>query len=694
MTDQASLAGRLDVPTVLAETAEQVLASEEFGTTIRSLGVSPNDLRDAVRIHARQLLSHPALNDPNDPRLREQRSERNWGYFVLWVGVSLLAVFASGPSVWSKLAWGLTAVVCMTLAGVVLLSRRNERPDILRSEVLEPFLREQITALSASYRYSEYLPVHLAPNLGELSRRSDFVSTSAADLVERMMASVASAHIGIAGPRGVGKTALLHRFCRPSLVGDDAHELRVFASAPVDYAARDFIIHLFVRLCEEVRARKAAHAWISRIAVLVITTLIHLAAICVIVLGLLMVANANTHWPVRDIVNLVRSETATHVMIGLAVAATGLALLTRFDRHRRVRPTSGVLAISLATKADEHLRRLRFLQSVTRGRSLSVNMIPKLVLGRSSSHQLTELPSTLPDLVEQYRAFATEVSIWWRRRNGGRGRMVVGIDELDKISDSAAAERFLNDLKAVFGVPHCFYLVSVSDEALEAFEQRGFLSKTVYDSAFDDVVRVSPLKLPEARQLIQRRVAGMPETFVALCHVLSSGLPRDLLRTARTLLELAGGRGDDSNTLGNLVKKFVDHDLQLIKQASLLSQARRNQQLPAIGPVDLLLDDTWPETLSKDVIVRLTERSIGTTEEMMRLASAAYFGATVVDVFVRPVGTLVVELQNEDRIFDELASIRNQMSLNAELAWERTSRFRAQRKMIVIPLPASPNEML
>jgi hypothetical protein len=79
---------------------------------------------------------------------------------------------------------------------------------------------------------------------------------------------------------------------------------------------------------------------------------------------------------------------------------------------------------------------------------------------------------------------------------------------------------------------------------------------------------------------------------------------------------------------------------------------------------------------------------------MMRLASAAYFGATVVDVFVRPVGTLVVELQNEDRIFDELASIRNQMSLNAELAWERTSRFRAQRKMIVIPLPASPNEML
>ncbi len=47
--------------------------------------------------------------------------------------------------------------------------------------------------------------------------------------------------------------------------------------------------------------------------------------------------------------------------------------------------------------------------------------------------------------------------------------MLIGIDEVDKILDGERAEAFLNDIKAVFGVPGCLYLVSLSENALAVF---------------------------------------------------------------------------------------------------------------------------------------------------------------------------------------------------------------------------------
>ena len=84
----------------------------------------------------------------------------------------------------------------------------------------------------------------------------------------QLSGTMSSANLGVSGPRGAGKTTLLRNFCdaslswrrdsrtRPGLIPD----LRVMVSAPVDYDTREFILHLFGRLCETILATGRASA--------------------------------------------------------------------------------------------------------------------------------------------------------------------------------------------------------------------------------------------------------------------------------------------------------------------------------------------------------------------------------------------------------------------------------------------------
>jgi hypothetical protein len=76
----------------------------------------------------------------------------------------------------------------------------------------------------------------------------------------------------------------------------------------------------------------------------------------------------------------------------------------------------------------------------------------------SRERELIERPATLSSLVNDFRALAAEA---------GRvtGRVVIAIDELDKMADPGAARDLLRDIKGIFEVPGVHFLVSISDEA-------------------------------------------------------------------------------------------------------------------------------------------------------------------------------------------------------------------------------------
>lgn len=186
-------------------------------------------------------------------------------------------------------------------------------------------------------------------------------------------------------------------------------------------------------------------------------------------------------------------------------------------------------ADALAVQAQHWLQEIKFQQSWTMGWSGALKMPFGLEGGANQARSMAQQQMSLPEVADSFTKFLTDVA--------QRYVVVIGIDELDKIESDEKAQRFLNDIKVVFGAPGVFFLVSVSEDAMSQFERRGLPFRDAFDSAFDEVIAVQPLDFESARLMLSERVIGLPVPFQALCWVMSGGVARELVRTARDLAE-------------------------------------------------------------------------------------------------------------------------------------------------------------
>ena len=166
--------------------------------------------------------------------------------------------------------------------------------------------------------------------------------------------------------------------------------------------------------------------------------------------------------------------------------------------------------------------------------------------------------------------------------------MVIGIDELDKM-EAKDARKLLNDVKILFGVRHCYYLISVSEDALSTFERRGMPIRDVFDSSFDDVLHVAPLDIAQSQTLIQRRAVGLGEGAQLLCHCLSGGLPRELVRCARAIVATTT---DGKDHLDRVTSNLVANRMRMIEQATTVVASKA---VPPDGRQPVLI---WLRNLS------------------------------------------------------------------------------------------------
>lgn len=318
---------------------------------------------------------------------------------------------------------------------------------------------------------------------------------------------------------------------------------------------------------------------------------------------------------------------------------------------------------------------LRYLRTYSTGWTASVTpMTPVSTLGLASSRgkQLAEQPVTLPELVARYREYSEDTATWWRSCHNGRGRVLIGIDEVDKILDGERAEAFLNDIKAVFGVPGCLYLVSLSEDALAVFARRTLSIRSAFDSAFDELMAVPPMTYRNSEELLIKRVAGLPRPFIALCHVLAGGLPRDLVRAARGLISAA--RGGKEITLPELARTLVRRELDSLRQASLGRLATR----PGTGDLlNSLHGQEWPGTEPRHLLVAaagIAASARRAEDDQVRqvcreLIVSLSFCATVLTVFGPLHDHLVTQLRrNQHGLVNELAEARQAMRLDVSLA--------------------------
>jgi hypothetical protein len=138
------------------------------------------------------------------------------------------------------------------------------------------------------------------------------------------------------------------------------------------------------------------------------------------------------------------------VVVALRVAPMPLGL-TLSGIYATLRRRRQVELVQLLRTTEKQLDRIRFLQTYTTGWSGKLSMPLKGEAGRTWSTQRAEQQLTHPEVVDQFREFA-KLSAEKLSEQGVTDRLVIAIDELDKIGEPEKAHQFVNDVKGVFGV--------------------------------------------------------------------------------------------------------------------------------------------------------------------------------------------------------------------------------------------------
>ncbi|WP_051173700.1 hypothetical protein [Amycolatopsis orientalis] len=580
----------------------------------------------------------------------------------------------------------------------------GDRRDHVLREVVMPELRAYIRDNRLTYDRTTLS--FAGPGSFDKVFGPDLVRTEAVKRLRRIIDRADSVAVALAGSRGAGKTTSIRSLER-GLLSQAGHAppLVVVASAPAAYEARDFVLHLHALLCkavlaaippELVRPADRAHRWtawwglVRRSGSFLLKVGVALVAVWLLWGGSPQRAFSELAAFGTDVLDggftPRRMWAALPVRRLLAAGVLALVLVGAAFGLLRVLLKQLLYAIARWGEADlnqlqritrQQLDRIRFLQTYTTGWSGKLSMPLKGEAGRTWSTQRAEQQLTHPEVVDKFREFA-ELAAERLAAEKVAGRVVIAIDELDKIGEPEKAHQFINDVKGVFDVPGCLFFVSVSDDAVLGFEQRGLGVRDAFDSAFSEMVRLEPFTLDESRLWVALRLRGISEQFCYLTHCLSGGLPRELKRYVVEMVDLANevyqpsletvARSLVAGEMAGKTRAFTSTAAGLENSPELIALTTDLLAIPGTNaPVDLV-----------ELAVRLVETDADTIVPIsdLRWHSGCFvlFCATVLEIFD--------DTLTGDRLepgLHRLAVVRRRMAMHPRQAWDDLAEFRKDR---------------
>lgn len=220
-----------------------------------------------------------------------------------------------------------------------------------------------------------------------------------------------------------------------------------------------------------------------------------------------------------------------------------------------VRPADDV-ALALAA-----LERITGTTSLNKNGTVGVSRYG-ISAGFGRQRTWTERELSHADWVAEFRDYLE------RHQLRGGAPILIAIDELDKITDDGRATEIINGIKDLFHIDGVHFILSVSDDALLSFATRGIPFRDTFDSAFDTVVEIPPMTAAESCDLLRARVQYFPYPAALLCHAWSGGLPRDLIRTARSCVS-ALNRAGTAIPISDLAQGIIRRDLLQFLDATI-----------------------------------------------------------------------------------------------------------------------------
>ncbi len=697
---------------LLPEIVDEVLADPEITLGITRAALDPDALRQRT-LAARSEVLAPAdayldrvvdaeIGRPGDSDDKDEPSHSlgdTIGGLVVLLALGVPATWVLIAS-WSDLPWwgiALLAVpIIVSLLGALgllleVFDRLDSSPgtrtgtisdplarwrQVCRDDGVLPFVRRIVNEnLAPLARTSLTVTIEDAPGLHGDRESSYAVRTSSVAMFMEATRRLPTGAIGLAGPRGVGKTSLIEFFAGrgDELTGPDGRRtMMVTVSAPVEYEPRDFVLHLFASVCRTVlrerpgRVAQGASAVRGRLRRLILS----LAA--AVVAAVLVVGVDATREP-RQVLDEVRAVNLWLVPAALLTLLFALDLIGWvWSGLRALRRNRESRVVALARR---HLENIHYLQTHTSGWSGKLTLPLQSEASWTRQTQRERRPQTYPEVVAALCEFLATLA----EEIGTTPAIIVAVDELDKIQSADRAQQFVNEIKSVFGAPGTQFLVSVSEDALASFERRGLPVRDAFDSAFHEIVRVDYMTLADTGTLLDSRVIGLPDPFTWLVHCMSGGLPRDVVRTARTMVALT--RSDqDALTLDQVCATLVGDELERKSHAFQLACRdigdspevtefiRSLRQLPGEAPKLLRLVRELPRDGELAVLSR-------------QAAAYVYYSATLLEVFTRD------RIDEHDpATFDGLARARQSLAVHPRLAWLQVDEFRSAWGLDLVPV--------
>jgi KAP family P-loop domain len=313
---------------------------------------------------------------------------------------------------------------------------------------------------------------------------------------------------GFSGPRGAGKSWLMLR-----AVSDARRDgLGLWYPSPSEYNSLAFLASLIDSLAGEIEKRyREAHPVREAIRANSLLGLGFIIVAAVAAFGVLIrAADLDPWWLFIG-------------ALGALAAALYATFMTRF-------PT----ALQQSTRSEQRLLReatiFRERARYTATRREAIELGAEAGRGftaraRSSrERELVERPATLSSLINDFRTLAEHAG-------EVAGRVVIAIDELDKMDDGERVRELLRDIKGIFEVPRVHFFVSVSDEAARSLNLGALSERNEFNSSFYTVIELPPVKIEACADLLERR-AHVPRDVALALAILAAGNPREVLRLA------------------------------------------------------------------------------------------------------------------------------------------------------------------
>jgi hypothetical protein len=342
--------------------------------------------------------------------------------------------------------------------------------------------------------------------------RAEFLESSSWARLREILGSNGGS-FGVSGPRGAGKSWLMLRAIddvRASEGDGHAGGIGLWYPSPSEYDPHAFLASLSEGLANEIERRfRREHPVRDAIG-----------ANWIVWIGLPVIVGLTVYSVVFASGTIgTQANAITLAVMAVLVLVLGMRLWVAWRRARR--PEERLLR-------EAAIVRERARYSSTRREASEFGAEGGHgVVGRvrtSRERELMERPATLSLLVNDFRALAAQAG-------EAAGRVVIAIDELDKMAEPEKVRALLRDIKGIFEVPRVHFLVSVSDEAARSLKLGALTGRNEFNSSFYTVIEVPPAPPDQCAGLLASRSGTREDVGVAL-GILAGGNPREVLRVA------------------------------------------------------------------------------------------------------------------------------------------------------------------